>query len=79
VHHRRLKERLASNQEWIEVEGTMTAQKILGGLGNIDDNVIEVPGGAYRAAAVRAYDPEKKQWRSGGSTVGTLARSIRPW
>jgi Protein of unknown function (DUF1579) len=62
VHHRRLKERLASNQEWIEVEGTMTAQKILGGLGNIDDNVIEVPGGAYRAAAVRAYDPEKKQW-----------------
>jgi quinol monooxygenase YgiN len=62
LRHRRLKERLANSHEWIEFEGTMTSQKILGGLGNIDDNVLDFPGGAYRAAAVRAYDPEKKQW-----------------
>lgn len=62
VHHRRLKERLANNHEWIEFEGTVTSQKILGGLGNIDDNALDFPGGAYRAAALRAYDPEKKKW-----------------
>lgn len=62
VHHRRLKERLANNHEWVEFEGTGTAQKILGGFGNIDDNVLDLPGGAYRAVTLRAYDPEKKQW-----------------
>ena len=62
VHHRRLKERLANNHEWIEFEGTGTAQKILGGFGNIDDNLLDLPAGAYRAVTLRAYDPQKKQW-----------------
>ncbi|PYK86640.1 MAG: DUF1579 domain-containing protein [Verrucomicrobia bacterium] len=62
VHHRRLKERLANNHEWVEFEGTCTGQKILGGLGNIGDCVLDLPGGAYRGVALRAYDPEKKQW-----------------
>jgi hypothetical protein len=58
VHHRRLKERLSNNHEWIEFEGTMTSQKVLGGFGNIDDNVLDSPGGTYRALALRAYDPK---------------------
>jgi hypothetical protein len=62
VHHRRLKERLANNHEWVEFEGTCTGQKILGGLGNIGDCMLDLPGGAYRGVALRAYDPEKKQW-----------------
>ena len=33
VHHRRLKERLADNHEWIEFEGTCAMQTILGGAG----------------------------------------------
>ena len=45
VHHRRLKERLAGNDEWQEFEGTSTAWPILGGAGNIDDNVLELPAG----------------------------------
>ena len=36
VHHRRLKERLVENHEWIEFEGTCVMQKILGGAGNMD-------------------------------------------
>jgi hypothetical protein len=40
----------------------MASQKILDGFGNIDDNVLYLPGETYRAAALRAYDPEKKQW-----------------
>jgi hypothetical protein len=62
VHHRRLKERLAGNHDWIEFEGTCAMQKILGGAGNMDDNVLNFPGGAYRAVTLRTYDPAKGQW-----------------
>jgi ketosteroid isomerase-like protein len=62
VHHRRLKERLSNNHEWIEFEGTSTTQKILGGLGNMDDNVLNFPAGTYRAVTFRTYDPPKKLW-----------------
>ena len=62
VHHRRLKERLAHSNDWEEFEGTSTVQKILGGLGNMDDNVIELPSGTYRAATIRTYDPAKQRW-----------------
>jgi ketosteroid isomerase-like protein len=62
VHHRRLKERLAHNHDWVEFEGASTAQKILGGLGNMDDNVLNLPDGSYRAVTIRTYDAAKKLW-----------------
>ena len=62
VHHRRLKERLADNHEWIEFEGTCSMQKILGNAGNMDENVLDLPGAPYRAVTLRAYDATKKQW-----------------
>jgi hypothetical protein len=40
-----LKERLAHNHDWEKFEGTAATQKILGGLGNMDDNFIALPGG----------------------------------
>jgi hypothetical protein len=60
VHHRRLKKRLANNQEWIEFDGTCTSRKILGGLGNIDDNVLDMLDGAYSAVTLRTYGPAKE-------------------
>jgi hypothetical protein len=45
IHHRRLKERLAGNDEWEEFEGTSVAWPLLGGAGNVDDNVLELPAG----------------------------------
>ena len=62
VHHRRLKERLAGSDEWQEFEGTSTAWPILDGAGNIDDNVLELPDGAYRALSLRSYDPATDRW-----------------
>ena len=62
VHHRRLKERLANCTEWVEFEGTCAAQKILDGQGNVDDNVLFLPEGQYRAATMRCYDPESRTW-----------------
>lgn len=62
VHHRRLKERLAGSDEWQEFEGTSEAWPLLGGAGNVDDNVLELPAGTYRAISLRSYDPETEQW-----------------
>lgn len=62
VLHRRLRHRLAGNDEWEEFDGTLDAQPLLGGLGNVDDNLVNLPAGAYRAAALRSFDPRTKRW-----------------
>jgi hypothetical protein len=62
VDHRRLNERFANSHDWIEFEGTCAMRKILGGAGNIDENFLDFPGGAYRAVTLRTYDPAKGQW-----------------
>jgi hypothetical protein len=62
VRHRRLKERLAQCDRWEEFEGTATTQPLLGGLGNVDDNILYLPGGSYRAVTMRAFDPKTQLW-----------------
>jgi hypothetical protein len=62
VHHRRLKERLAGSQDWLEFNGTLSARPVLGGWGNADDNVLDMPGGAYRAVGLRAFDAKTGLW-----------------
>ena len=62
VHHRRLKERLANSHDWVEFKGTAVAQAIMDGAGNIDDNVLEIPGGTYRAVSLRSFDPKARLW-----------------
>ncbi len=62
VHHRKLKERLANNHEWVEFEGTLSSQALMGGYSNVDDLVLDVPGGAYRGVALRSFDSRTKQW-----------------
>jgi hypothetical protein len=37
-------------------------RKILGGLGNLEDNALDPPDGAYRAVAMRAFDPAAGTW-----------------
>lgn len=62
VHHRQLKERMAGSHEWVEFEGTTSTRKIMSGWGNMDDNLLDKPGGAYRAVTLRAFDPTTGQW-----------------
>lgn len=62
VRHRRLKERLLDCHEWLEFHGSTSVSKILGGTGNIDDNLLELPGGTYRAATLRVFDVDKGIW-----------------
>jgi len=62
VRHRRLKARLAGSDEWAEFDGESTTQPTLGGAGNIEDNLIHLPEGAYRAVALRSYDAASGRW-----------------
>jgi hypothetical protein len=62
VAHRRLKERLAGCSEWETFSGVCLVKKILGGFGNVDDNILELPTGTYRAATVRSYDAKLDRW-----------------
>ena len=62
VRHRRLKERLTGSDDWEEFAGTSETRPILGGGGNIEDNFIEFPDGAYRAAALRSFDEASGSW-----------------
>lgn len=62
VKHRRLKARLAGSIEWVPFEGWCQCQKTMGGLGNFDDNILNIPGGAYGASGVRRFDPTLNRW-----------------
>src|SRR5262245_35376500 len=62
VKHRRLNERLAHCSTWTEFSGLSSTRKILGGFGNLEDNILEMPDGKYRAVAMRSYCYKEKTW-----------------
>lgn len=62
VSHRRLRERLAGCTEWVEFPGSSETRKILGGAGNIEDNILELPEGTYRAVALRSFNQANGEW-----------------
>lgn len=62
VSHRRLRERLAGCDDWQDFGGRCHVQPLLGGHGNVDDNLLELPGGAYRAVSLRSFDAGRRQW-----------------
>ncbi|MBL8517498.1 MAG: DUF1579 domain-containing protein [Betaproteobacteria bacterium] len=62
VQHRRLRRRLDGCTDWDMFDGRSTARALLGGMGNIDDNILNLPAGSYRAVTLRTYDPAADQW-----------------
>jgi hypothetical protein len=62
VHHRRLRERLVGCDDWVEFDGTCHVRSLLGGAGNVDDNELAMPDGAYRAVSLRAFDAATRCW-----------------
>ena len=62
VKHRRLNERLMNCQDWTEFDGQMSTRKILGGFGNIEDNLLCFPDGTFRAIALRSFDLGTGTW-----------------
>jgi hypothetical protein len=62
VYHSRLKERLVGDTRWEEFAGKSALWLTLDGLGTIDDNLMELPGGTYRGMSIRAFDPGSGTW-----------------
>lgn len=62
MRHRRLKQRLAGCTEWEEFTGTSAQFPLLGGNGNVEDNLLHFPGGDLRAVALRSFDPASRSW-----------------
>ncbi len=62
VSHRRLNSRLTGCTEWTEFPGLCSTRPILGGFGNLEDNVLQFPEGAVRAVALRSFDPKSQTW-----------------
>jgi hypothetical protein len=78
VHHRRLKDRLVGSHEWAEFVGTSESRKVLGGQGNMDDNVLNLPGDTYRAVTLRAFDEKTHQWSIWWLDSRTPSGSLEP-
>ena len=71
VHHRALKKRLKESKDWVEFEGDTMCKKILNGLGNMDENVIQRETGPVHAITLRLFNPESKEWSIYWSTDQT--------
>lgn len=62
VAHRRLNNVFSETDDWIEFVGTSTTRKILGGFGNLEENVLHFPDSSFNAIAIRSYNKDTKQW-----------------
>jgi hypothetical protein len=62
VRHRRLRKRLVGCTEWDEFDGSSELRQLMDGRVNVDDNLLELPGGPYRAVTLRSFDPMTGQW-----------------
>jgi len=71
VRHRMLKDRLKGSEEWIEFEGETVARKILNGIGNLDDNLIQMKTGPVHAITLRLFNPTSREWSIYWSTDRT--------
>ena len=62
VSHRRLRDRLCGGTTWDAFTGTSRTFPILQGHGNVEDNVVDLPGDPYSAIALRSFDPATGLW-----------------
>jgi hypothetical protein len=59
---RRLRERLKGSNSWEEFPAKLEVRKILGGMGNVDELVMERESGVMRGLTLRLYDLRSRQW-----------------
>ncbi|MES2056668.1 MAG: DUF1579 domain-containing protein [Pseudomonadota bacterium] len=62
VTHRKLTARLSGARDWFDFPGALRVDPVLNGLGNIDINDLDDPGGAYCAHSLRLFDAPTNSW-----------------
>jgi len=67
--------RLVHSNDREEFGGTCNAQTLLGGLGNVDDNVINLPGAPWRTVTLRSAmrPPTSTTWETNWAMTFTRA------
>lgn len=60
VSHRKLRTRNVGSDDWGTFTGEAETRGLLGGLGNIEENIM--PGTGYSGIALRTFDVEGKFW-----------------
>src|SRR5437868_13057511 len=61
-HNRFLNGRLRGSHEWIDFNGTLEAEPLLNGLGNIDRYVAVRSGQTILGTTLRLFNPATQQW-----------------
>jgi len=78
VDHRFLR---AATREWVQLAGTCSHRKLMGGWANLEEHVMKTPDGDRGALGLRAYDPKTAQWSiwwlDGRSPSGPLDPPVR--
>jgi hypothetical protein len=74
VHNRRLTRQLQGSHAWKEFDATSVVRPILGGLGCIEDVVMDRASGPREGLTLHLYDPISRQWSLYGadSVRGTV-------
>jgi hypothetical protein len=62
VRHRRLRKRLAGNNDWEEFDGTTRCQALLGGVVNLNESFARRVSGPTAGMGLRAYDAKTDTW-----------------
>jgi hypothetical protein len=62
VKHQRLRDLFTGSNEWEAFDGFSSTSKILGGFGNLEDNLLKYPAGDARAVALRSYNVDTQEW-----------------
>jgi hypothetical protein len=62
VTHLRLNERMVGCQDWSTFVGDTTTRKILGGMGNLEDNTLYFPTETVHAVALRSFCSKSGTW-----------------
>ena len=62
VRHRRLRKRLAGNDDWETFDGTTTCQTLLGGVVNLNESLARRESGPTAGMGLRAYDARTDTW-----------------
>lgn len=77
VSHRRLRERHVGSDDWLEFGGTADTRRLLGGISNLEEHVMEPPGES--GVALRTLDLARNLWsiRWVSSRDGLLQPPVR--
>ncbi|RZQ53558.1 DUF1579 domain-containing protein [Pseudoalteromonas phenolica] len=62
VHHKRLDNMFSKDKYWVEFERLSSTSHILDGAGNVEDNLLYFPDGAFRAVVMRAFNAQTGRW-----------------